>query len=89
VSNSPGQACLVLRWGGRRFLFNRFFAFRDTNRQDANSTARLGSNTNRPVQDLLPDELLDFGQVGVRFEFPPASAVCWVSHRSVPSTDTW
>src|SRR5271165_747534 len=42
-SYSSGWARLVLRWGGRGFHFNRFFPFRDTNRHDANSTARLGS----------------------------------------------
>ena len=66
-SHSPGWARLVLRWGGRGFLFNRFFPFRDTNRHDANSTFPLGTDTYRPVQDLLSDEFLDIGQVSVRF----------------------
>ena len=75
-SHSPGWACLVLRWGGQGFHFNRFFPFRHTKRHDANSAPRLGSDTNRPALDLLPDEFLDFGQVGVRFEFTPAGFVC-------------
>ena len=64
-SHSPGWARLVLRWGGWEIHFNWFFDFRDTNRHDANSIARLGSNTYRPVQNLLPDEFLDVGQVSV------------------------
>ena len=89
ASYSPGQARLVLRWGGRGFHFNWFFAFRDTNRQDANSTARLGSNTNHPALDLLPDEFLDIGQVGGRFEVTPAGFVCSVTHQFVLSTGRW
>src|SRR5271166_4767632 len=88
-SHSPGWARLVLRWGGRGFLFNRFFPFRDTNRHDANSTFPLGTDTYRPVQDLLSDEFLDIGQVSVRFEFPPAGFVRWVNHRFVLSTGRW
>src|SRR5271157_40825 len=42
ASHSPGQACLVLRWGGRGFHFNRFFPLRDTNRHDANFAPGLG-----------------------------------------------
>jgi len=88
-SHSPGWARLVLRWGGRGFLFNRFFPFRDTNRHDLNSTSPLGSDSYRPIQDLLPDEFLDIGQVSVRFEFPPAGFVYWVNHRFVLSTSRW
>lgn len=61
-SHSPGWARLFLRWGGRGFhFFNRFFAFRQTNRYDANSTSPLGTDTYGPIQDLLPDEFLDIG----------------------------
>src|SRR5271165_4955418 len=88
-SYSPGWARLVLQWGGRGFLFDRFFALRHTHRHDLNSTARLGSNTNRPVQDLLSDKFLDFGQMGFRFEFPPAGFVYWVNHRFVLSPGRW
>jgi len=88
-SYSSGQARLVLRWGGRGFLFNRFFAFRHTNKQDANSTASLGSNTNRPILDLFPDEFLDIGQVGGGFEVTPAALVCSVTHQFVLSAGRW
>ena len=44
ASHSLGLAFLFLRWGGRGFHFNRFFDFRDTNRQDANSAAPDGQN---------------------------------------------
>jgi len=88
-SHSPGWARLVLRWGGQGFHFNRFFAFRHTKRQDADSAPRLGSDTNRPPLNLLPDEFLNFGQVGVRFEFTPAGFVCRVNHRFDLSTGRW
>ena len=88
-SHSPGWARLVLRWGGQGFLFNRFFAFRDTNRHDANSTSPLGTDTYGLIQDLLPDEFLDIGQVSVSFEFPPAGFVYWVNRRFVLSTSRW
>ena len=60
-SHSPGWARLVLRWGGWEIHFHRFFAFRQTNRYDANSTSPLGTDTYGPIQDLLPDEFLDIG----------------------------
>jgi len=88
-SHSPSWARLVLQWGGRGFHFNWFFPFRDTNRHDLNSTSPLGTDTYGPVQDLLPDEFLDFGQVGVGFEFTPAGVVCSVNHRSVLSPGRW
>lgn len=81
----PGWAHLVLRWGGRGFHFNRFFAFRDTKRQDADSTAPLGSDTNRPSLDFLSDDFLDFGQVSFGFEVTPAGFLCGVSHQIVLS----
>ena len=37
---------------------------------------RLGADTDRAVLDLLPDEFLDIGQVGVGFEVTPVSLVC-------------
>ncbi len=88
-SHSPGWARLVLRWGGGGFHFNRFFAFRHTHRHDANSAPQLGSDSYCPALDLLPDEFLDIGQVGVGFEFTPAGFVFWVDHRSVLSTGSW
>lgn len=81
------RGTLFLRWGGRRFHFNRFFYFRDANRHDANSALPPWPDTNRPPPDLMPDEFLDIRQVGVRFEFTPAGVVCWMNHRSVLSTD--
>ncbi len=88
-SYSPGWARLVLRWGGWEIHFHRFFPFRHANRHDANSAPRLGSDSYCPALDLLSDEFLDFGQVSVRFEFPPAGFVCWVNHRFVLSTGRW
>jgi hypothetical protein len=88
-SNSFKRVCLILRWGGRGFLFNRFFVLRDTNRQDANSTSPLGTDTKRPPLNLFPDKFLDFGQVGVRFEFTPAGFVCWGESSVCPSTGKW
>jgi len=88
-SHSLGWARLVLGWAGRGFHFDRFFAFRHTDRHDADSAPRFGSDTYRPPLDLLPDEFLDIGQVSVRFEFPPAGFVCWVNHRFVLSTGRW
>ena len=88
-SHSPGWARLFLRWGGRGFHFDRFFAFRHTDRHDANSASWLGTDTDRPAQNLLPDEFLDIRQVGVGFEFTPAGLVCSVNHRFVPSTGKW
>src|SRR4051812_17776418 len=46
---------------------------------------RIGTDTNRPIQDLFPNEFLDFGQVGVGFEVTPVSIVSQASHRSVRS----
>jgi len=88
-THGPGWACLVLRWGWRWFHFNRFFALRDNNRQDTYSAVPLGSDTNRPSLDLLPDEFLDFGQVSFGFEITPAGFVSWVNHRFVLSTGRW
>ena len=78
-----GWARLFMRWDGQGLNFDRFFLLRDTNRQDADSAAPLGSDTNCPSLDLLSDEFLDIGHVGVRFEFPPAGFVCWVNHENV------
>ena len=88
-NHSPGQARLVLRWGGWEIHFHRFFPFRHANRHDANSAPWLGSDSYCPALDLLSDEFLDFGQVSVRFEFPPAGFVYWVNHRFVLSTGRW
>jgi hypothetical protein len=57
----PGQAGLFLERGGRGFHFDWFFPLRHSHRHNANSTARLRSNTNRPTLDLFPDEFLDIG----------------------------
>ncbi len=86
---SPGQAGLFLQRGRRGFHFDWFFAFRDTNQQDANSAAWLGSNSYRSSLDFLPDEFLDIGQVSLGFEFTPAGFVCRVNHRFVLSTGRW
>jgi hypothetical protein len=85
-----GGWALVLRWGGREFHFNRFhfnrlIALRDTNRQDADSAPRIGTDTYRAALDLLPDEFLDFGSVGVGFEVTPVGIICRLSHGFVPS----
>ena len=82
--HSPGWA-FVLRWGGREFHCNRLIAFRDTNRKDADSAPRIGTDTYRAALDLLPDEFLDFGSVGVSFEVAPVGIICRLSHGFVPS----
>jgi len=63
----------------------RFFGFWLSNRHDVNTAIRIGTDTNRPLLDLLPDEFLDFQQVGVGFEVTPESIVSRASHRSVQS----
>jgi hypothetical protein len=88
-THSPRWARLLLRWSGREFYFDRFFAFSHTNRHDANSAPWLGNDTDGPAQYLLPDEFLDIRQVGVGFEFTPSGFDFWVNHRFVLSTGKW
>ena len=70
-------------WAG--VLLPQFLGFRLSNRHDANTAIRIGTDTNRPLLDLLPDEFLDFRQVGVGFEVTPVSIISRASHRSVQS----
>ncbi len=70
-------------WAG--VLLPRFLGFRLSNRHYANTAIRIGTDTNRTLLDLLPDEFLDFRQVGVGFEVTPVSIISRASHRSVQS----
>ena len=64
-------------------------ALGDTNRHDTNAATRLGTYTNRPPLDLLPDDFLDIGQVGIGFEVTPVSVIPRMLHRSVLSMAWW
>jgi hypothetical protein len=82
-NQSPGRADHFLGWDG--VLLPRFLGFRLLNGHNANTAIRIGTDTNRPLLDLLPDEFLDFRQVGVGFEVTPVSIISRASHRSVQS----
>jgi hypothetical protein len=67
---------------GRRGVHRRrSSALGHADRQDENPAARLGPDTDRPAEDLLPDECLHLGQMGVGFQFTPVVQVC---HRRPP-----
>ena len=71
--------------GYAEVLLPRVLGSRPSNGLDANTAIRIGTDTDRPLLDLLPDEFLDFRQVGLGFEFTPVSIISRACHRSVLS----
>ena len=76
-----GWSSLGTGWG----FIASVLGFTRAYRHDANAAIRIGTDTNRPPLDLLADEFLDIGQVGVGFEVTPVSAIAQASHRCVLS----
>ena len=64
----------------------RSLNIRLSNWEDANTAIRIGTDPNRALLDLLADEFLDLGHVGVRFEVPPEGIISQASHRSIHSS---
>ena len=79
-SSQPGQA---------EFHVRGFVTLVPSNRLDADTSSWFGYDTNSPALNLLPDDLLGFGQVCGGFEFTPTGFVSWVNHRTVLSSDRW
>ena len=79
-----GGSILGMEWAGVHLPGS--LNIRLSNWDDANTAIRIGTDPNRPLLDLLADEFLDLGHVGVGFEVPPEGIISQASHRSIQSS---
>jgi hypothetical protein len=79
-----GAGVAQVRWTGLGSIASAS-AFGWAKRHDPNAAIGVGSDAERSLPDLLTDDLLDFGQVGLGFEVSPIDVVTRVCHRSVSS----
>ena len=85
-NQSAGRARSILGMGWAGVHLPGSLNIRLSNWDDANTAIRIGTDPNRPLLDLLADEFLDLGHVGVGFEVPPEGIISQASHRSIQSS---